>query len=217
MLCRIVLRIFIRIDGSIDIHLAVERTTVVVVASIDARPVATYQSIFTAPVHIGFIDITSYIVLNTIGSTEDILKFDCRAYRHIDHRAAGDSLLIATAIDSLQLTTGKVNNGRGFVRLSFNVNRRIITLLFLMINQKRRGNAHADTATLTGTEDFHTLIGCQFLWNIDEHIAAVLHQVLFFLTHEALTGTVNLSNGITLGVSGSEVNKGIIQERLGIA
>ena len=210
MLCRIVLRIFIRIDGSIDIHLAVERTTVVVVASVDARSVATYQSIFTAPVHIGFIDITSHIVLNTIGSTKDILKFDGRTSRHIDHRAAGDSLLIATAIDSLQLATGKVNDGRG-----------IIWILFYRFSVRCRVSGlfhtHTDTATFTGTENFHTLIGCQILWNIDEHIAAVLHQVLLFLTQITLAGAVNLSNGITLGVSGSEVNKGIIQERFGIA
>ena len=162
MLCRIVLRIFIRIDGSIDIHLAVERTTVVVVASVDARSVATYQGIFTAPVHIGFIDITSHIVLNTISSTKDILKFDGRTSRHIDHRAAGDSLLIATAIDSLQLTTDKVNDGRGLVSSGSRISCRLL-------------NSHTDTATLTGTEDFHTLIGCQFLWYIDEHIAAILH------------------------------------------
>ena len=204
MLCRIVLRIFIRIDGSIDIHLAVERTTIVVVASIDARSVATYQSIFTAPVYIGLINITSYIVLNTIGSTEDILKFDGRTSRHIDHRTTSNSLLIATTIDSLQLATGKVNDGRGFVSSGSRISCRLL-------------NSHTDTATLTGTEDFHTLIGCQFLWNIDEHIAAILHQVLLFLTLNPLTRSVNLSHGITLVVIGSEVYKGIIQERLGIA
>ena len=80
-------------------------------------------------------------------------------------------------------------------------------------------HAHTDTTTLTGTEYLSTLIGGHGLRHIDEDVAAVLHQVLFLFTEVALSGTIYLLDGIQLvvGVDGTEVDEGILQERLVVA
>ena len=80
-------------------------------------------------------------------------------------------------------------------------------------------HAHTDTAALTGTEYLSTLIGGHGLRHVDEDVAAVLHQVLFLFTEVALSGTIYLLDGIQLvvGVDGTEVDEGILQERLVVA
>ena len=71
---------------------------------------------------------------------------------------------------------------------------------------------HTYTTTFSGTEDLSTLECCHGLGHIDEDIAAVLHQVLLFLTEVTLTGTVYLLYGIQriIGLVRTEVDKCII-------
>ena len=81
------------------------------------------------------------------------------------------------------------------------------------------GNTHAYATALTSSEYLSTLIVLHGLGNIDKDIAAVLHQVLFLFTEEALSGTINLIHGIQriVGSNRTEVNEGIVQEWFVIA
>ena len=77
-------------------------------------------------------------------------------------------------------------------------------------------NTHTYTTTLTGTEDFCTLISGHRLRHVNKDIATVLHQVLLFLTEVALSRTIDLLDGIqrVVDFDRTEVDKGITQERL---
>ena len=81
------------------------------------------------------------------------------------------------------------------------------------------GNTHTDTTALTSSEDFRALIGGHGLRYINQDIAAVLHQVLLFLTEIALSSTVYLLNGVqrVVGIGRTEIDKSITQERLVVA
>ena len=63
------------------------------------------------------------------------------------------------------------------------------------------------------------MIALILLRNIDENIAAVLQQVLFFLLEIALSGTVYLSNGIVCTIVDirSEINESIAQFGFAVA
>ena len=80
-------------------------------------------------------------------------------------------------------------------------------------------NTHTDTSTLTSTKYFSILECRHGLWHVNKDIAAVLHQVLLFLTEVALSGSVYLLNGVqrVVGFIRTEVNKGIAQERFVVA
>ena len=78
---------------------------------------------------------------------------------------------------------------------------------------------HTYTTTLTSAEHLCALIGLHNLRHIDEDVASVLHQVLFFLTEVTLTSAVYLLNGIerVVVVVRTEVDEGIVEEWLVVA
>ena len=78
---------------------------------------------------------------------------------------------------------------------------------------------HTYTATLSGTEYLGILIGLHGLWNINQDITAVLHQVLLFFTEVTLSCSVYLLYGIqrVVSVVRTEVDESIVQERLVVA
>ena len=73
------------------------------------------------------------------------------------------------------------------------------------------GDTHAYTAVLTGTENLGTLIGGHGLRHVDKDIAAVLHEVFLLFAEIALTGTIDLLDGVprVVSVNRTEVDKGI--------
>ena len=80
-------------------------------------------------------------------------------------------------------------------------------------------DTHTYTATLAGTK-YLSILECRHaLWYVNEYIAAVLHQVLLFLTEVTLTSTIYLLNSVqgVIGLVRAEVDKSIIQGRLVIA
>ena len=111
MLCCIILRIFIRIHRGIDINLAVECATTVVVTTVNTCAIATYDSITTAPVDICLINVARIFVIQAISTTKDFIASEGRACRNIDHGTTGDTLLITTAIHSLEVSTEQVDGG----------------------------------------------------------------------------------------------------------
>ena len=79
MLCRIILRILIRIDGSVDVYLAIECATTIVVTTIDTSTIRTYDSITTAPVDVRLINVAWIFIKQAIGTSEDFLTAEGRA------------------------------------------------------------------------------------------------------------------------------------------
>ena len=59
-----------------------------------------------------------------------------------------------------------------------------------------RVNTHAYTTTFTCTEHLSSLECLHALWNVDEDVAAILHQVLFPFSEVTLSSTVYLSHTI---------------------
>ena len=99
------------IDWSINVDVTIECTATVVVTTIDTRAVAAHKGIATVPVDVGFIYITRIPLIQTVSTAEDGLCTEGRALWHIDHRATGDTLLIATTIDSLEVSAQQVDDG----------------------------------------------------------------------------------------------------------
>ena len=79
--------------------------------------------------------------------------------------------------------------------------------------------AHTYATALTSAEHLCALVGLHNLRHIDEDVASVLHQVLFFLTEVTLTSAVYLLNGIerVIVVVRTEVDEGIVEEWLVVA
>ena len=84
--------------------MTIQRTAAVVVTTVDTRTVATDKGIATVPVDIRLIDIAGILLIQTVGTTEDSLSAEGRAHRNVDDRTTGDTLLIATAIDRLEVS-----------------------------------------------------------------------------------------------------------------
>ena len=141
------------------------------------------------------------LIRRTVGATEDLLQLDGRACGDIHLRATGDTLLVTTTIDGIDLTTGKVDDCRSRVGVS---------------NDGSRVDSHTHTASLTGTEELSTLKGSHGLRDIHENVTAVLHLVLLLLTRVTLSCSIDEVDDIAAIVGGSEVDKRIVQPRLKI-
>ena len=156
--------------------------------------------------HIRLIDIAGQQSLCTISTSEDTTDSDGGANRDIDYGTTSDTFLVAGTIGCTDCTTSKVDNGRCLVLVSISTQRLV----------------HADTTPCSCTKYFHRFVlSTKSSRNIDEHIAAVLHDVTVFLTRIALTGTKDFTNlvvtvDIFLVVSGrTEIDNGIIQTGFG--
>ena len=166
-----------------------------------------YQTgVFTMVFHISLIDIARQQGLCTVCATEDTTDSDGGTNRNIDDRATGNTFLVAGTVGSADGTTGKVDDGRGLVLVSIGTQRLV----------------HTDTTPCSGTEHLKIFIlSTKSSRNIDEHIAAVLHDVTVFLARIALTGTIDFTNlvvtvDIFLVVSSrTEIDNGIIEAGLG--
>ena len=194
------------IDGSIDVDLAVQRATEVVVTTVDACTIAPHLGIAAVPVDVRLIYVASILIIQAIGTTEDGFCTEGRTLRHIDYRASCDTFLIAAAIDSLELSAQQVDDGRSLVCRG-----RVCCCGFC--------HAHTYATVLSGSEDLGTLIGGHGLRHVHKDIAAVLHEVFLLFAEVALSGSVDVLYGVEriIGICRTEVDKGIAQERLGIA
>ena len=106
----VVLVRFVVIDRSIDVDVTIEGAATVVVTTIDTCTVATHEGITTIPVDVGFIYVARIFVVQTVSTTKDSLSTEGRTSRYVDHRTTGDTLLIATAINRLELTAQQVDD-----------------------------------------------------------------------------------------------------------
>ena len=186
--------------------MTVEGAAAVIVTTVDTRTIATHESIATVPVDIRLIDVARIPLIQAVGTTKDGFRTEGRTSRYVDHSASGDTLLIATSIDSLEMTTQQVDDGRCLVRCLWVVGSSLCY-------------AHTYAAALTGTEYLGILIGLHGLRNINQDITAVLHQVLLFFTEVTLSCSVYLLYGIqrVVSVVRTEVDESIVQERLVVA
>ena len=194
------------IDLGIDIHEAVERAATVVVTAEDTRSIATHQCIVAVPADVGLIDIARLLVGQSIATTEDAVEMDGGRGRHTNHGATRDTLVAAGSEDITHTSTEEVDN-----RCSLNIR----------CSGSGLGNAHTDTAEVAGTE--HHGIGerrgivciIALIGNVDEHIAAFLHDVAVGVHRIALTSTIDAVDHVVAVVGGLEVDKGIGHARLG--
>ncbi len=184
----------------VDVHTAIECAAAVVVAAIETRTVATHDGIATVPVDICLIYVARILLIQSVGTTEDGFCAECRTLRHVDHRASCHALLIATAIDSLELTAQQVDDGRCLVCCL-----RIVGYAFIY--------THAYAATLSGTEYLSLLVGSHGLRCVDEDITSILHQILFVFSQITLSCSVYLFYDIKriLVFYRAEVDEGILK------
>ena len=160
-------------DRHVDVHISGERTSFIVVATIDATLIeftacrVVYQnSISTMVFHIRIQHIAGRKRLHTIGTTEDTTRHDGRACGNVDHRAACETLFVTATIDGTNLTTYKVDDSGMAVKFF---------KFFCRGSQIRPYNSsHTNAAPGTCPEDLHLLIVGHILRNVDKHIAAVL-------------------------------------------
>ena len=204
--CHIASR-FIRPHRCINIHTAIERTTRIVVATIEG----TGKCISTVPVHITLIDIANLLVTDAIGTTKDLVKTDCRTRWHIDHRTPCKTFPVAATIDSIQLTTRQVDDGRDSITVG-------------LISIGSHIVSHAQSAPCTSTPHLHigmiNVVVGHVVRNVNEDIAALLHDVAICIARIALTSTVNLADSVVLvdfqgsGVQWTEVDESLFHTRL---
>ena len=211
---------------SIDVHLTIERTSTSVVATIECKidggistvvvdngliyiacHVNTWRLIYNFQHRITilvqniltiFLFDSCFYINAAVSATEDTIAMEGRAFRHIDHRTAGNTFLITATINGFEISTRKVDDGRclmGFCRITCN---RLI-------------NAHSNATTFATTKHLCALKSCHVFRHIDEDIAAILHQVFFFFSEIALSGTIYLSYRIKriVTLSRSEIDKSI--------
>ena len=84
-----------------------------------------------------------------------------------------------------------------------------------MVNQERRIHSHAKTAIGTSAKHCHILILRDELWDVYQHITAVLHFINFYTLFMALACSIDSCHGILAVVIGLKVNEGIIHSGLG--
>ena len=95
-----------------DVHRTVDGATETVITTIDSR----YRGILTMVVHNGLYDIAGVcVIMHTIRTTEDLIQFDGRSVRYVDHRPARDTFLITATIDRIDLSTCQIDDGRGLI------------------------------------------------------------------------------------------------------
>ena len=107
----VVLVRFVVIDRRIDIDLAIQGATAVVVTAIDSCAVSSDEGVATVPVDVRLIDIARIFIIQTVCTTKDFLAAEGRACRYVNNRTTGDPLLIATAIDRLKVTAQEIDDG----------------------------------------------------------------------------------------------------------
>ena len=192
--------------GAVDVHLAVERAAVVVVAAIEG---SCHGGILAAVVQRAFIDVARLItVLRSIVSTEgtgkEVLHLDGGASRHIHDGSSRDALREAPAVCRANLTSRQVDD------------RCCGDAIGIQIGRGFR-HAHADAAVLTCAKHLHLFeTVTHFILNVHQHIAAVLHSVLFMpvLYIDALAATKDFFYHIRVVVAWLEVDEDTLQPRL---
>ena len=100
---------FVRPHRSRDVHFCIECTALVVIAAIDG---SRHCGVITAIIDIRLIDVAGRKNMCAVCAAEDAVNMDGRCWGHIDDGSGRYSLIIATAIDGLNLTTQQVNNRR---------------------------------------------------------------------------------------------------------
>ena len=108
--CGVVAISLVIIDGCIDIDMTIEGATTVIVTTVDTRTIATHEGIATVPVDIRLIYVARIFVVQTVSTTKDGFRTEGRTSRYVDHRATGDTLLITTTINRLELTAQQVDD-----------------------------------------------------------------------------------------------------------
>ena len=182
----------------IDIDLSVECAVGVVVTAKDCA----HACILTIVVDLCLIDVTRIIGVITIGTAEDSVQFDGRTQRHVGDRTPRGTLVVASAIGGANLSSHQVDDGRSQNRLSLD---------------DTRSNGHAQTAVGTGSKHLHGLEFCKCLRDVDQHITAVLHRVDTDTPFGTLSCTEYSLRRISSVQIGPEVDKRIIESRLGEA
>ena len=122
--------------------------------------------------------------------------------------------MIAGTIDSVNLASRQVDNSRHLIQGSF--------LRSIRCRYRSYVFPHAQSAPCTGTKDLHLLVVLHILWNINQDIAAVLHDITVTVTRTTLSGTIYLCYGIIRIIlqeirhRRAEIYEGIIHTRFGI-
>ena len=155
-------------DGHVDVDEAIEGASLVVVTaidstqhegiaqiiavSIDTGTVVHQYGIGAVILHVSFVHIAGLVGFGAIAATEDAADLNSGALRHVDQRAAGDTLLVAGTVGCTDVAAHQVDDGRGTVE----VERRIA----LSVNSRRLAVSvfHADTSPGTCTEDLHIAV-----------------------------------------------------------
>ena len=185
-------------DGGTDIHVSIDGAAGVVVAAVDAA------GDFGAGVvvHVGFIHVARVALVFTVGAAENVVGGDGGTRRNVDHGAAGDAFVVASAIDVLNLSAEEVDDGRSQVRLGCHVG---------------GVEFHAHSSEGSGAENGRVLELRHVLRDVDEDVAAFLHHVAVDHVVLSLAGAKDLGYRVQLIVAADrlEIDEGVAQTGLG--
>ena len=151
------------------------------------------------------IDIARQFVGHTVCAAKDALHLNGRNSRHVDNGTTGDTLIIAGTKDILDVSAEQVDNS------SCLDTRRISSSSSFVYT-------HTDTTIVTGTEHHQVLVSRLDLVvfrNINQHIAAVLHDVAIGVLRKALSGTIDTVHSIAGMSRRLEMNEGTFHAWLG--
>ena len=146
------------------------------------------------------------MLVDTVGTAEDVLSKDGGTRGDVDDGPSGDAFLIAAAIDvaCVDIAAHQVDDGRHFVGIG---------------QCLRRCLLHTYAAIGAGTEDCGFVELRHGLRNIDEDVAALLHDVAVEHVVASLTCAVDFVH-VGQGVAadyGLEVDEGVAHAGLGEA
>ena len=99
------------VKGATEVVVTTVDTTSLLVAILNIIRITRGNSSVAVVIHICLVNITGYIIADTITTTEDTVHMDGRAHRHINHCSTSDTFLVASTEDILDTTFEEINNG----------------------------------------------------------------------------------------------------------
>ena len=195
----------LRLYWGVDIDMGVDGASLTAVATEDGAHLGRGA----APVDVRLVDVARLEGAVAVGSAVDVVHFGGRGGRHVDHRAACDSLLVAAAICFLYLSAEEVDDGRSEVGVAR--------------FHRFRLDVHAQAALCAGPEDPGLCEVGVVLRNVYQYVSALLHLVHVgveaFLGGMSLSAAVYLLHAVQLvaALAGLEVDEGVAQLWLVVA
>ena len=139
-----------------------------------------------------------------VGTAIEVVHVDGGSNGNVDDGATGKALLIASAIDRVDVATNEIYNG-----CSSN-----ITIRLFVGAYSRSGYVHTNATIVASTEHFHAGKLLDICGYVDEHIAVVLQQILVTFVVISLSASIDACYAAVFSIHWAEVDECIANVRL---